>query len=78
MKVNIRRYTDLNKIIKECKHIVKYTSKPETWFCGKNHCKCGFDTKIEKHIMFTICNDYEPVTNKQLSIAEKIIRDALK
>lgn len=67
--------------MKECKHIIKYTSKPETWTCGmdmqgsdgKAHCGSAGDGEF---IVYRECKNYTPIEKKTPSIAEIILRDA--
>lgn len=66
--------------MEECKHLLKYNST--VWTCGldqqgadkKSH--CGRDVKTGEYIIYRHCPKYEPVKKQQLSIAERIIRDA--
>ena len=68
--------------MKECKHLIKYTSDPQMWTCGldqqgsdgKSH--CGIDLQTGEYLVYRDCLKYEPIEKKRLSIAEKILHDA--
>jgi hypothetical protein len=68
--------------MKECKHLIKYTSKPETWTCGEDvqgtngKSYCGIDLQTNDFIVYEPCPKYEPVEKSRLSIAGIILRDA--
>lgn len=70
------------KMVKECKHLLKYNS--EIWTCGidmqgsdgKAH--CGRDVQTGEYVIYRRCSRYEPVEKRRLSIAEKIIKDTFK
>jgi len=67
--------------MKECKHVIKYTSDPQTWTCGEDRqgpdgqCNCGTHPNGE-FILYRPCPGYSPIEKNQSSIAERIIKDA--
>lgn len=67
--------------MKECKHLIKYTSNPQMWTCGLDQkgsdgkAHCGVDVQTGAFILYRNCSKYEPIEKKKLSIAESILRD---